>query len=218
MQNRKKKAPARDKGRQLSFSLGPGGLVLGLGLALLLLVWAFILGVLVGRGYYPEAFLARLGLRDAAQQEQAEESQGKEGPQVLRAEELGFFDALQLEWEQGFQELKPQAGSSPSSAQASGQEQEQDPAQGQEEEEEQERFAYIYQVAAFQEKSQAEGLQQRLSSAGIESYIQDVDKQEQRWYRVYVPHVGTPQENQQLQGKLQGLGLDKLFVRSKKPF
>lgn len=192
---------------------------MGIGLALLLLVWAFILGVLLGRGYYPDNLLAKLGLKDSAPQEQlAESSQKKGGPQVLRPEELGFFDALQLEWEQGFQELKPQAESRPASSQAARQTQEQGSAQTQKKEEKQEKFAYIYQVAAFKEKSQAEGLQQRLSSAGVECYIQDVDKQQQRWYRVYVPHVGTPRENQQLQAKLQDLGLDKSFVRSKKPF
>ncbi len=203
--------------------------MLGLGVGLLLLIWAFILGILVGRGYYPEGVLAALGLGDKAQQEQEADNSGSEtGPQVLRPEELGFFDALQLEWEQGFQELRPQAEpgarqeqSEPAQEEQSEpaqEEQVQELAQNQEAQAEGQRFAYIYQVAAFQEKAQAKALQEKLSSVQIESYVQDVDKDDQRWYRVYVPHVGTPKENQQLQSELQDLGLDKLFVRSKKPF
>ncbi|MFW6216604.1 MAG: hypothetical protein ACOC3Y_02125, partial [Desulfohalobiaceae bacterium] len=92
MQN-KKKPPARGKGRQFSFKLGTSALVLCIGLAMLMLVWAFILGVLVGRGYYPEGMLDSLGAGGAAQKKEAAENPAGDGePQVLRPEELGFLD------------------------------------------------------------------------------------------------------------------------------
>ncbi len=195
---------------------------MGLGCVLLIMAWAFVLGILVGRGYYPENLWSGNDSREPAQQ--VRDTSGLQGADpeqhVLKPEELGFFDALQQEWAQGL--LQSEADQDSKAETSPGQDD--GPAEmaatlkQQQNKKNTQRFAYIYQVAAFQRQSQAELLQQRLEVAGIESYIQSVDKHDQRWYRVYVPHVGTSQETQELQQELKKMGLDKSFVRSKKPF
>jgi cell division septation protein DedD len=63
--------------------------------AVLGIIWVFILGVLVGRGYKPENAVPQVAQIMPSTQPQAQQAENKEPPQVLKPEELGFMDSLQ---------------------------------------------------------------------------------------------------------------------------
>ena len=71
-------------------SLVSFGVVAALGI-----IWVFILGVLVGRGYKPENAVPQVAQIMPSSQPQAQQADNKEPPQVLKPEELGFMDSLQ---------------------------------------------------------------------------------------------------------------------------
>ncbi|WP_243439118.1 SPOR domain-containing protein [Fundidesulfovibrio soli] len=63
--------------------------------AVLGIIWVFILGVLVGRGYKPENAVPQVAQIMPSAQPQTQQPENKEPPQVLKPEELAFMDSLQ---------------------------------------------------------------------------------------------------------------------------
>ena len=63
--------------------------------AVLGIIWVFILGVLVGRGYKPENAVPQVAQIMPTAQPQSQQAENKEQPQVLKPEELAFMDSLQ---------------------------------------------------------------------------------------------------------------------------
>lgn len=92
--------------RRYSFEFTISGLFSLFMFALLVIIWMFILGVLVGRGYKPERFIPKISalLPDEANKTQTidatsklpqdESSTGNEELQTLKPEDLTFFDSL----------------------------------------------------------------------------------------------------------------------------
>ena len=86
-----KKRDSRKHAKKYTFELSRTGLI-GMGAALLLgLVWVFIFGVLIGRGYSPEKDLPKLA---SIMPSPPEEQGPAPNPEVLKAEELQFMDNL----------------------------------------------------------------------------------------------------------------------------
>jgi cell division protein FtsN len=207
--NSKKSGGKGKKPQKLTFTLSWTGLCsVGL-LFLLFLVWAFILGVLTGRGYRPETIIPQVaqvlpGQESSAERESAEASK----PDVLKPEELGFFESLQKET-RDFVEAQKEKAKRAEARDAP------EPAPS-ERQPERPRYAYLYQVAAFRSQAKAGRLESTLEKNGFDPRIEKVRKGGTDWFRIYVPFTGDAQEARQVKHKLQRLGLSDPFIRSKR--
>lgn len=210
MTNKKKKSAKSKKKQKINFSLTWSGLFSTTALAILALVWAFILGVLVGRGYKPEYFLPQLSKILPHKEDQQVKTVTKPEDQVLKPEELGFFGALQEGWtgivgpeheRKNFQTRQEQPKTS---------------VEREEKSSLKETYRYTYQVAAFRSLNKAKKLRGQLRSSGMNSDIQMVNKRGVRWFRVFASFKGHPDQTQNFLKNLRKSGIKKPFLRSKK--
>ena len=174
------------------------------------MAWAFILGVLVGKGYKPENAVPEIA-RIMPEKPQLPASQ----PKPLTAEELGFYDRLKnakpsrpktaktptkpapvTKKPQAIKRVPPKA-TSPKPTISSPKK----------------YFKYIYQVAAFRSEIEAMRFQQKIIGKGIAAFV---GKPSGGWYRVTVSFRGTPIETRKLKAKLKTLGISKPILRDKK--
>ena len=79
------------------------------------------------------------------------------------------------------------------------------------------RFEYLYQVSAFKDIKRAEDLQSKLVQAGISASVTKAYAGSQQWYRVFVNFKGTESQAREIKKELRLLGIDKPFLKSKKP-
>lgn len=207
--NGKKSSGKGKKPQKFTFSLSWAGLCSAGLLILLFLVWAFILGVLTGRGYRPETLIPQLSQVLPGQESSREQrSSGAQRSNVLRPEELGFFESLQKETRDFVKAQKKRAErAKPETAAGT---------ENSESRQEQPRYAYVYQVAAFRSQAKAGSLESRLQANGFNTRIEKVSKSGVDWFRIYVPFTGGAQEARQVKNKLQRLGLSDPFIRSKR--
>ncbi len=193
---------------RLSLQLTPGKtLTLG-GFALLAIVWAFILGVFVGRGYNPENVMPDISRIMPQEEKKQEESR------ILRPEELDFYERLRSE---PAREPSPQEQPAAPTA---------DPPQDQpletaalppEPEPEAESFVYTFQVGSFQSMERAGGLQQRLYQEGFSASINRAFARDEPWYRVIIEVETTPSKIDNFKQKLGEQGIDQPLLRNKRP-
>lgn len=181
------------------------------------LVWTFVLGVLVGRGYNPEEAVPRLAEFMPA----AENATTKPAPAdggVLKPEELEFFDELQKKPEVTVEEETPR----PASPKPEPAKPEKEKAEaGTEPEERAESadgpFRYLYQTAAFGKAEQAGNFRAKIEALGYSAGIETVAYGGKTWHRVLVNLTGTPEDVEALKKDLRGLGVEKPLLRGKKP-
>ncbi|MBS3779905.1 MAG: SPOR domain-containing protein [Desulfovermiculus sp.] len=204
--SQKKKKTA--KGKLIQFKLTWSGLISWGVFAFVVVAWAFILGVLVGRGYHPEAFLPLVAEYMPGQSGQ-QQGEDKDQASVLSAQDLGFYDTLQQEERRKTDEpvrTQPQVKSDQDSYA------EPDPnvqSQGQ-------AYVYEYQVGAFKRRSQAEVLQQGLRKQGFAAQVVRSTVQGTAWYRVLVQYTGQTTEEEAFTSRLRQAGVKNFFLRSKK--
>ena len=222
MAQRKTKSPsstARKKRWQFEIGL-PGMLGMGL-VGVLIMAWAFILGILVGRGYNPESVIPEIGRIVAPTTPPPSVPPGT----VLRPEELRFHDALQ---ERGSQPA-PTAPRRTEPARPAGQPGEpvaraqpdisppaQVPSPAASPEAGAAQFEFVYQVASFQSDAQARSLQQDIASVGLPASVETGLVNGRQWYRVLVTVRGSQADADQAKFRLQGLGISDPFLRAKK--
>ncbi|WP_035251305.1 SPOR domain-containing protein [Desulfocurvus vexinensis] len=209
--------------RRLPFNLTAGGLVTTVVVSVAALAWAFVLGVLVGRGYKPEEAvpeLARIMPRPEANA--TAPAPAPAPPEVLRAEELEFYDDLHRKPGEAAP-VKPRAAAAPGAqppaaapqapapaaatapaaapaAQASGQ-----------------RFAYVYQVGALRDAEVARKFAARLQGQGLTTSVESAQAQGTTWHRILVHFQGTPEQTEALKAKLAAAGVQKPIIRTKTP-
>ncbi|GAU07699.1 SPOR domain-containing protein [Desulfoplanes formicivorans] len=167
-------------------------------LILVAMAWAFILGILVGKGYRPENAIPEIA-RIMPEDQQVQPEQ----PKVLKAEELGYYDRLKKSKPQPVPKVHPPQPASPKQPRRK-----ETPAKAEQ------RFAYIYQAAAFQSQADAIRFQQQIIRRGIPAFI---DHAPSGWHRVNVRFKGTPSETTRLKAQLKDLGVAKPLLKSKKP-
>lgn len=207
--NSKKSGGKAKKPQKFTFSLSWTGLCSAGLLVLLFLVWAFILGVLTGRGYRPETLIPQVAKVLPGQESSADrKGAAKQKPDVLKPEELGFFESLQRET-RDFVEAQKEKAKRAEAASAS------DVARA-EKKPDRPRYAYVYQVAAFRSQAKAGILESTLQENGFDPRIERVRKGGTDWFRIYVPFTGDAQEARHVKYKLQRLGLSEPFIRSKR--
>ncbi|WP_051694489.1 SPOR domain-containing protein [Desulfohalovibrio reitneri] len=215
------------------------GKAVGLGfLALLVLGWAFFLGIVLGRGYQPEKAVPEIAR--IMPEPSAEKAKAPEQPErVLKPEELDYMDSLRKEPVEnetgGAEEVQtaetrpePAPKPEPEPGPTPGPEPEkrrtevapQDPAAKAETtaaEPEGQRFDYIYQVASFQKDASAVALIKRIEGVGLKAGLRTAQVKGSTWQRVMVYFRGTPDETEAMKSKLATLGIDRVILKSKKP-
>lgn len=206
---------AAGSSRRYSFEVSLPGLV-GIGSALLLgLVWVFIFGVLVGRGYDAGAAVA-----------DSENPTPMETAEVIPPEDLTFFDQLQ-DRPAPAQQANDQAAQETAAAEPQSevrQSVETPPAQDQAPPEpadtassDNQIYDYLYQVASFRNEQSANALRDRVQGLGLRAEVERSDNGGQIWYRVNVRFQGRPEDTRAMKEKLGTLGLDHPLLRSKVP-
>jgi cell division protein FtsN len=176
---------------------------------LVAMAWAFILGVLVGKGYRPENAVPELArIMPDTQEVQPEQ------PVVLKAEELDYYDRLKKAKPQPRPQAKPQSQPQKAPAQKTVSHVQAQPPQNEEKPQSPQRFTYIYQTAAFRSQADALRFQQQIIRLGIPAFIESTPS---GWHRVNVRFKGTPTETGNLKQRLKSLGVNKVILRSKKP-
>ncbi len=198
----------KKQGARLSLQLTPGKtLTLG-GFALLAIVWAFILGVFVGRGYNPENVMPDISRIMPQEEEKLEESR------ILRPEELDFYDRLRSD---PAREPSPQEQPAAPTAEPPQDQPLETAALPPEPEPEAESFVYTFQVGSFQSMERAGGLQQRLYQEGFSASINRAFSGEEPWYRVIIEVETTPSKIDNFKQKLGEQGIDQPLLRNKRP-
>ncbi len=219
--------------------------VLGLGTILLLgLVWVFIFGVLVGRGYQPEQAVPELAkIMPDTQSKKVEEP-----PKVIQPEELTFLDKLRESPMPGGADApkdpEPQVAPAPvvaapaegsvAAVAAAPSVQPSPPvsvqpdsappaaakpaAAGGDDDADQTRYDYVYQVASVNDPDAALRFRDKIRGKGLQSEVKVVRGDDGKyWHRVEVFFQGRPVDTREMKAKLQALGVDKPLLRSKKP-
>lgn len=241
MAQRKTKSPSSSaKKKRWQFELGLFGL-LGLGLVgILIMAWAFILGILVGRGYNPESVIPEIG-RIVTPTTPPLSTPPRT---VLQPEELRFHETLQERGSQPVptvprrteptrptgqqgQQVAPQArqpledrlsGAPQSTARTQPSIPSETPVPSfvAPPETSGPRFEFVYQVASFQNDAQARSLQQSITSGGLLASVEAGVVNGRQWYRVLVTIRGSQADADQAKLRLQDLGISGPFLRAKK--
>ena len=215
---------------RLPFNLTAGGLVTLVAVSAAALAWAFVLGVLVVRGYKPEEAvpeLARIMPRPEANSTVAAPAPAPTPApsEVLRAEELEFYDDLHRKPGETAP-VKPRAATAPAAQPPAAAPQApaptaapaaQAPAAAQAAQASGQRFAYVYQVGALRDAEEARKFAARLQGQGLTTSVESAQTQGATWHRVLVHFQGTPEQTEALKAKLATAGVQKPIIKSKTP-
>lgn len=216
MKKRTPRKTTNNKTNSFCFKLGLSGCVSLLVLVIIGMAWAFILGVIVGRGYHPEKIA-----KEVAQKILPEDFPllTEKNEEVLKAEELEFFDKLK----QGASgsslaapppvaqvpstpappaQTKPEVSTTPPPVQAEATD---------------EVFVFNYQVAALDTMDQAQTFLKQLDAGGFKTSVITATHEGKTWYRVYVHHQGTVDSALALREKLKTIGVNNILLRSRTP-
>ncbi|WP_461211347.1 SPOR domain-containing protein [Desulfocurvus sp. DL9XJH121] len=212
MARESKKNREHTEPKRFSFSLSTAGLVSLSVVGVAALVWVFILGVLVGRGYKPEQAVPQLAEIMPRPGENASAAPAKDG--VLKPEELEFFDTVKQKPAVPAKASKPETKPAKAEAPAAAQ-----PAQAAAtaQADDGQVFRYVYQAAALKSPDMAREFVTRLKKLGLSVSIEEAKAGDAVWHRVMVHHTGTPESTRELKAKLKTVGVDKPLMKSKTP-
>ena len=204
------------------FKLGVSGCVSLLVLVVIGMAWAFILGVIVGRGYQPEKIA-----KEVAQKFLPEDFPllTEKNEEVLKAEELEFFEKLKQGSTTASTSLaaappvpaKASAPSAPAPPQVQQKTETNTPAPAVPANDKDEVFVFNYQVAALNTMEQAQNFLKQLESGGFKTSVVTANHEGKTWYRVYVHHQGTVDSALALREKLKVNGINNVLLRSRTP-
>jgi cell division protein FtsN len=226
------KTPAKQKKYLFEFSLS--GLVSLFVFSVLIMVWMFILGILVGRGYQPETIIPqlsrilpqeqKLGTPPAPLSAQTV-PEVKQQP-TLRADELTFHEDLRKPDKRPappqVQKAKPTPPKSepvqPAAAQTiAPPPPKAEPTPAPAAAPETDKFRYIYQVASFKVEDRATAFRDKIRAGGFSAHYAWEPVGEEMWFRVMVTIDGTADETERIKSGLERMGVKNPFLRSKKP-
>ncbi|MBG0775547.1 MAG: SPOR domain-containing protein [Desulfovibrionaceae bacterium] len=231
-----KNAAAKDGKRKFTFHFSLTGLICAATVLLLGMVWVFIFGVLVGRGYQPESSVPQLARIMPTAPAARNETTAEAAPApVLKAEELQFSERLKAKAEAAEPPRAAEKSAAAKTAPAKPAPRTADAAKTAPVEpaakataspraEEAARelpmagaFVYVYQCAAFRELSMARSLESRIDAKGYNAGVESSDVKGTTWHRVLVHFTGRPEDTAGLKQALRSLGVKKPIMRSKKP-
>lgn len=211
------------------FSLTLPGMISAVGAGVLALTFFFVMGILIGRGYRPEADVPQLEeIMPSKQHGRIAEAPLE--PEILKPEELEYSDRLKedkdtvlvpeqaeetdtkAETAEKPQPEAPKEAANPAPAPA----QKAEPAQPAPKTGEA-VFDYIYQAASFRQQEMANALSSKLAKEGLVSRVEAGEANGSTWYRVYVSHHGTPSSTDSMKAVLEKFGIQKPLLRKKTP-
>ncbi len=213
---------------KLSFSM----LMTTIIVSLIGISWIFLLGVMVGRGYNPDAKVAEFASRFS----RGSSAPVKEPPnEVVKPEDLRFMSSLKnkadfsahnatlpaLPAHNATLPKSAAAGRSPAAGaeDASGGLSAGRPAAEPAAAPRPSMHDYVYQVATFRESDQADRLRERLEGAGLRTRLDKTPTKDGKgsFYKVQALLRGTDEDNQDLLAALEKLKLGLPLLRSKTP-
>lgn len=219
------KLNASNKTYDFSFSLP--GMISAVGAGVLALTFFFVMGILIGRGYRPEADVPQLN-EIMPTKEHGQIAEAQEKPEILKAEELDYPSRLKQSPEKVMDQPTPEA----KKAQAKVENKPEAPAPVKETKAKDKPikpevyqpeapkpgeavFNYIYQVASFRKAEMAEALSTKLVAAGLRTAIESAEAKGKTWYRVQVLHHGTPESTAGMKAVLTKQGMGKPLLKKK---
>lgn len=217
-------------------------LMLGL-LCIFLLIWAFFIGVLVGRGEKPENMVPEIAALMPSQNGTASPADDPDNMQIpedkiIQPENLEFMGNLKTKptnddlteaplatnippklTKPPTEDSKPAAASNPKTeAEAKPQAQSHPQTQGAVEVAPGvDVFDYVYQVAASGDKNGADGLKNKLLANGMDAFVLEAQKDGGAIYRINVRFRGTPDDTKKLTKALQDVGIERKILITKTP-
>lgn len=207
------------KNKTYTFTLSLPGLVSAIGGAVVALTFFFVLGILIGRGYRPEADVPQLARIMPSKVHGQVQAVAPEQPEVLKAEELDYPEQLAKAPQQPLAP-KPKAQPEPKAASRPAPKPEAEAkalpaAKAQTEQPGAPVYAYVYQAASFRKLDMAEKLRKQLAAAGLNSQIQSAEAKGTTWYRVNVLHTGTEASTSTMKAALAQFKIRKPLLRGK---
>jgi cell division septation protein DedD len=212
--------------KKYDFSLSLPGMISFTGVGVLALTFFFVMGILIGRGYRPEADVAPLKeiMPGSEHGRLAEEAKP---PKVLTLEELDYQDRLKASPQQMLDtpeapaaepepkpapkpEPRPVVKAEPRPEPAAAAQPGTPPAQPGEA-----VFDYVYQVASFRKADMAGALRDKLAAAGLNAKVQSGEAKGSTWHRVQVLHHGTPASTAEMKAVLARFGIGKPLLKKK---
>lgn len=189
-----------------------------------LLMWVFFVGIVIGRGDNPENIVPELAAIMPSQNMTASMSNNDDSSneasqdKIIQPENLEFMDNLKTKPTNDDLTSTPLATNIPPKAKnvptkpTATEQQTQSQAQADVEE-----FDYVYQVGASRSKEGSEKLKKKLLDAGFRASILQIEKDGAALYRINVDFRGAPEETSSLSEDLKALGLERKILISKSP-
>ena len=206
--------------RTYDFSLSLPGLISAVGAGVLALTFFFVMGILIGRGYRPEADIPQL--EPIMPRNEHGLGTKPEPPSILTTEELDYQDRLKAPAESIMDQpaSKPQPKPKPEPKPAPKKVEDKPAPSSPKAVEAPVRpgepiYDYVYQVAAFRKVEMAEELGKKLEAAGLNTSITAGDAKGSTWYRLQVLHSGTPASTEQMREILSRFGINKPLLKKK---
>lgn len=197
-------------------NITPSALVTMSVLALVMLGFSFLSGVIVGRSSMP--LPQALELDRLLSEETSSEEKTEEPEKILPKEELRFMTSLKSDTVGGVltEADKPAAVTEAAAPEAVQEKAKQDKPRQEVQKPKEPQFDYVLRVAAFKEADQAQALFSRLSKDGLRARRTQVKTRRTTWYYVQVLMRGSKADLQVLRRKLDGYGLHDAMIISEK--
>ncbi len=213
------RAESRSEGRSLftwRANITPSALVTMSVLALVLLGFSFLSGVIVGRSSMPLPQAMELDTL-LSEESTAGEGESEEKEKILPKEELVFMTSLKDDASGGVLSAAGGSQERPAAQQSV----QQKPAQEKPKKEEVQKpkepqFDYVLRVAAFREQAQAKALYDRLTKDGMKARRTQTRTSKGTWYYVQVLMRGSKADLQVMRRRLDTYGLHDAMVISEK--
>lgn len=180
--------------------IGAKGIFLSITVFFIAIIWAFILGVIVGRGYGPIDLLS-FSIKKTTKQEDQNKG-ANDVRKVLAPSELTFYEKVR---QNTVEKLLTTKENGPSSTLPSKKQLE-------------EKYQYTFQVSSFRAQKDALALSREIEKKGLVSWIEEVSVNKRPWFRVYVRIQGDSYKVKKDLGKLKDLGLNDFIIKEKKKF
>ena len=196
--------------RVITIRLRIPALVLAVALVIGGLIWAFVLGIMVGRDQVNEQLEA---LGPTTQQsatngspvgsaEKAPKNSADEIEDLIKAEDLKYQENLRQNAQPPVAQADQARAAQDDSAPARPPHQAQ-PAAPQASASTGQQYSYLYQVASYTKESQAKELQEKLRAKGVEAQMETKIIQNTSWFRILISFKGDENSVKSMQDMLK---------------
>ncbi len=170
-------------------TLGLSGIIYTIILLMVVVIWAFILGIVVGRGYEPFNLLSLL---HSSPKKQSPRKKQTNSSSVLTPQELTFYQGVRAigKGENNRKGGKAHTTSLKKSSYMS--------------------TNYLIQVCAFLKRKDAQRVREDLKKKGLSANIRAIRVKEKVWHRVYIEETGGEARLQEILSRLKKMGFHPL--------